>query len=40
METLFKIHPIAGTVIDPQFGDTLANRLNISGISRSKPLNP
>jgi hypothetical protein len=38
--TLFKIHPIAGTIIDPQLGDSLANRLNIAGVSPSEALNP
>jgi len=40
MPALLKIYPIAWTVIDPQLGDTLANRLNITGISRREPLNP
>jgi hypothetical protein len=38
--SLFEIHPIAGTKVDPQFGDTLTNRLNITGISCNKTLNP
>jgi hypothetical protein len=37
---LLEIHPITGTEIDPQLGDSLANRLNITGVSRSEPLNP
>jgi hypothetical protein len=37
---LANIYPIAGTVIDLQLGDALANRLNIAWISPSRPLNP
>ena len=30
----------AGAVIDPQFGDTLANRLDISGVTCGEALHP
>jgi hypothetical protein len=38
--TLLEIHPITGTVINSKFGDTLADRLNITGISSGKTFNP
>jgi len=37
--TLLEIHPITGTVIDPQLRDSLANRLNIAWIPNGEALN-
>jgi len=36
----FEVHPVTRTVIDPQFGNSLAYRLDISGVSRSEALDP
>jgi hypothetical protein len=35
-----EIHPVTGAVIDPQFGDTLANRFNIPGVTCGEALDP
>ena len=35
----FEIHPVTGTVVDPQFGNSLAYRLDISRVSGSETLN-
>ena len=35
-----EIHPIAGTVVDPQFRDTFSNRLDIPGVTCRKTLDP
>jgi hypothetical protein len=37
--TLLEIHPISRPIVDPQFRNTLANRLDISRVSRSEPFN-
>ena len=29
-----EIHPVTGSVIDPQFEDSLANRFDIAGVNR------
>jgi len=36
----FEVHPVTRTVVDPQFGNSLAYRLDLSGISRSEALYP
>jgi len=36
----FEIHPITGSIIDPQFGDALANRLDIPGVTCAEALDP
>jgi hypothetical protein len=35
----FEVHPVTGTVVDPQFGNSLAYRLDISRVPGSEPLN-
>jgi hypothetical protein len=35
----FEVHPITGPIVDPQFGNALAYRLDISRVSSSEPLN-
>jgi len=35
-----EIYPVTGAVIDSQFGDTLANRFNISWVPCCKALDP
>lgn len=37
---LLEIHPVTGTVVDPQLRDTFANRLDVPGVSGSEPFNP
>jgi hypothetical protein len=34
-----KVHLVTGTVVNPQFGNSLAYRFDISRVSGSKPLN-
>jgi hypothetical protein len=36
----FEIHPVTGPAIDPQFGDALANRLDIAGVTCGEALDP
>jgi len=36
----FEVHPVTRTVVDPQFGNSLACRLDIPGVSRSEALDP
>jgi hypothetical protein len=35
----FEVHPVTGTLVDPQLGNSLAYRLDISRVSGSEPLN-
>jgi hypothetical protein len=35
----FEVHLVTGTVVDPQFGNSLAYRLDISRVSGSEPFN-
>lgn len=37
---LLEIHPVTGTVINSQLGNTFANRLNIPRVSPGKPFEP
>lgn len=39
MPALPEIHPITGAVIDSEFGNPLADRLDIAGVSRSEAFN-
>ena len=36
----FEIHAVTGSIIDPQFGDALANRLDIPGVTCGEALDP
>jgi len=35
-----ELHPVTGSIIDPQFGDALANRLDIPGVTGGEALDP
>jgi hypothetical protein len=37
---LFVVHPVTRTVVDPQFGNSPAYRLDISGVALSEALDP
>jgi hypothetical protein len=36
----FEIHPVTGSLIDPQFGGALANRLDVPGVTCGETLDP
>ena len=36
----FELRPVTGSIIDPQFGDALANRLDIPGVTCGEALDP
>jgi hypothetical protein len=36
----FEVHPVTRSVVDPQFGNSLAYRLDVSGVFRREALDP
>ncbi len=40
LPSLLEIHPITRAIVDPQFRNTITNRLNIAGVSCGKSFDP